>query len=271
MSQNHSLEIEKKQNKKSAFLEIIEALLVALVIAMVVRGLLVEAFKIPSGSMIPTLVEGDHLFVSKLSYGIRVPMTKHYLHYFREPRRGEVVVFIYPKDEKLDFIKRVIAVPGDHVQIQGNDIRINDQLLIKNAVTLSGINPEDEDQVLVSEIENGVSKESFKVIPYTPEWEFYQVYVEDVFGKKHWMQRANLANSLGGEWDFVVPKDQYFVMGDNRDNSSDSRVWGLVPRENIIGSPLFIWLSWSSNPSSSWPEVWKWGHVRWDRFGKKVE
>ena len=113
------------KKKKGAIREYAEALITALLVALFLRAFVVEAFKVPSGSMLPSILIGDHLFVNKFLYGIRVPFTKHWLYHLQEPERGETVVFIYPVDERKDFIKRVVGLPGDHIVLEGTEVRIN--------------------------------------------------------------------------------------------------------------------------------------------------
>jgi signal peptidase I len=178
-----------------------EALVVAIVLAVAIRGAVVQAFKIPSGSMLPTLQIGDHLLVSKFLYGIRIPYTAARVLRLRSPKRGDVVVFAYPMDDSKDFIKRVIGTPGDRVEIREKKIFINGE-------------PIDDPW--------GVH-----VDPATyPEG--YENGKRDNFGP------------------VVVPPGEYFMMGDNRDRSYDSRFWGFVEDARIKGEAFIIYWSWDS-------------------------
>ncbi|MBT3180879.1 MAG: signal peptidase I, partial [Deltaproteobacteria bacterium] len=126
----------KLKKKKSTIREYVEALGVAVIVALIIRMFVFEAFKIPSGSMIPTLSIGDHIFVNKFVYGLRIPFTKHRFFRFTDPKRGDVVVFIYPEDESKDFIKRVIGLPGDRIHIDNDSISINDEVVRKHPLTI---------------------------------------------------------------------------------------------------------------------------------------
>ncbi|HXJ33679.1 MAG TPA: signal peptidase I [Candidatus Eisenbacteria bacterium] len=193
---------------KSTVRELAEALAVALLLAMVIRTFIVQAFKIPSGSMLPTLEIGDHILVNKFIFGPRfeIPLTQISLGQLpglREPRVGDVVVFIWPKDRSKDFIKRVVAVAGQTIQVDGEKLIVDG-----------------------------------KVQP-DPHAHFSAHHTD--FGP------------------FTVPAGHVFVMGDNRDQSYDSRFWGPVPIEDIKGLALVIYWSWGGD---SW--------VRWDRLGRLV-
>ena len=188
--------------------EYVEALAVALVLALFIRTFVVQAFKIPSESMVPTLLVGDHLLVSKFAYGIKLPVVDKTLLKTGDPERGDVIVFEYPENRELDYIKRVIGLPGDKVELRNNVLYRNDQ----------------------------------------PVQEPYK-HLED-----HLIPGTRV--NWGPE---TVPDNQYFVMGDNRDHSQDSRYWGFVPREYIRGK--------------AWVIYWSWGgamDVRWNRIGNLI-
>ena len=182
--------------KKSQLREYAEAILIALLLALFIRGFVVQAFKIPSGSMLPTLLVGDHILVSKFIYGIRNPFTGSVIIPVKEPERLDVVVFQYPENPSQDFIKRVIGVPGDRVEIIDKKVYVNGKVV---------------------ENDPGVNKKSN-------------------------ILSANLSrrDNVGP---ITVPERSLFVMGDNRDNSHDSRFWGFVPIESVRGKALII--SWS--------------------------
>lgn len=218
--------------KKSTFREYAEAILIAGVCAFFIRSFVLEAFKIPSSSMVPTLLIGDHIFVNKFIYGLRIPLTKKWVAHFREPRRGEVVVFIYPKDERKDFIKRVIGLPGDTIRVAGRDLYVNGELLPKEVMPVDQAPPVDRAHL--------------------------DYFFEMVDGERHFVQHEKQFVRDGSE--YVVPARHLFVMGDNRDGSADSRDWGFVPMENLKGKAMFIWLSWNSDATN----------VRWNRFGRWI-
>ncbi|MGE5842766.1 MAG: signal peptidase I [Deltaproteobacteria bacterium] len=179
--------------RKSTIREYAEAAAIAILLALFIRAFVVQAFKIPSGSMEPTLLVGDHILVNKFIYGIKTPYFQTTLIPISEPERGDIIVFIYPEDESKDYIKRVIGLPGDRIQIQGKQVFVNG-------------------------------------VPFDDKYGRYDERV------------GNSGRPLDGRWD--VPKGHYFVMGDNRDHSADSRFWGFVPSSNIKGKAFIIYWSW---------------------------
>ena len=205
-----------KRPRKSLIREYGEAIVIAVLLALVIRTLVVQAFTIPSGSMIDTLLVGDYILVNKFLYGPELPFTEWRLPGLRSPHRGDIIVFKYPQDEKRDFIKRIVATPGDQVQIRGHDVYVNGHRLVEPYVK-----------------------------PGPPPFAHSgQAYCGYAYGCE--MTR--------------VPADSYFVMGDNRDNSQDSRYWGFVKREKIKGKAFLIYWSWDSD------RHW----LRWWRLGKYI-
>lgn len=218
--------------RKSVFREYAEAIVVAMLLAFAIRVFVVQAFKIPSGSMIPTLLIGDHILVSKLSYGIQWPSqckfqwgfppincyASNAIVEFGKPQRGDIIVFRFPEDEEKDFIKRIVGIPGDRVQV-------------KNKVVLVNGTPLD-DKTFTQRIDPGIIDGT--------------INPRDNFGP------------------VTVPEGSYFVMGDNRDQSLDSRFWGYVREEKIRGKAFRIYWSW--NGQGNWTE-W----VRWERFAKAIQ
>ncbi|MBF0343869.1 MAG: signal peptidase I [Nitrospirae bacterium] len=199
--------------EKSLLREYVESIVTALLLALLIRAFVIQAFKIPSGSMIPTLLIGDHILVEKFSYGIQLPFADKKILVFNTPQRGEIVVFKFPEDTSRDFIKRVVAKEGDVVEIKEKKVYVNGKVL-------------DE--------------------PYTQ-------YV-DTTGKKNSVPRDILGP-------ITVPKGKLFVMGDNRDQSYDSRFWGFVDISLVKGEALIIYWSWDSN--KNW--------VRFNRIGRLVK
>jgi len=180
---------------KKAIREWTESILIALVLALIIRTFLVQAFKIPTGSMRMTLIEGDAILVNKFIYGAKIPFTNLRLPALRSPQRGDVVVFIYPQDTKKDFIKRIVALPGETVEIKNGIIYINDK---------------------------PVSDEKLNNRYYYNRGDYGDI------GKK-----------------IVVPEGHYFVLGDNSASSQDSRYWGFVPMDNLLGKAMLIY--WPPN------------------------
>ena len=203
-----------------------------ILIVFLLRSFLVEPFKIPSSSMVPTLLVGDFILVNKFTYGVRLPVINRKIVELGSPERGDVMVFRYPEDPSLDYIKRVVGLPGDRLEYRNKRLTIN------------GV------PVPLRQIDDYLSKERMQ---------FSHRYVETLGKAEHEILLEEDAPALGGPgraFPFAgncnyntaglactVPPGHYFMMGDNRDNSSDSRVWGFVPDENIVGKAFFIWLN----------------------------
>lgn len=187
---------------------------------LLLRSFLVEPFRIPSGSMMPTLLVGDFILVNKFAYGIRLPVLDTKVIEVGEPERGDVVVFRYPKDPSVDYIKRVVGLPGDRVGYYNKVVYINGEpagqvpagvyIGSGSGVSMSGASKRQE--------QLGDVQHDILVVPRTP----------------------------GLEGEFTVGANEYFVMGDNRDNSNDSRYWGTVPESNLVGKAFRIWMNWDS-------------------------
>jgi signal peptidase I len=241
--------------RKSSTREYAESIGVALGVALLLRAFVVEAFQIPSGSMIPTLEVGDHIFVSKFAYSIGVPFTNSKIAEFKPPARGDVIVFKYPRGQDTDYIKRVIGLPGDRIEVRDNVVLINGKPMERAEVN-SPCKYEDHSQ----------TSGDFDVTRECTLW------IERLDDKSHnLLQNPRQAPSQFGP--MVVPPRSVFVMGDNRDNSNDSRVWGTVPFELIKGRALIVW--WSRDPSRgglSIEGVGDWfKSIRWRRFFGTVE
>jgi len=204
-----------------------------ILIVFVLRSFVVEPFKIPSGSMMPTLLIGDFILVNKYTYGIRLPVVNQKVLEINSPQRGDVMVFRYPPDTSLDYIKRVVGVPGDRVEYRDKRLRINgkevplrrleEDYLFKERMQYSQLFVETLGSV---EHEILIDGDAPNPQPYA-----------------HAFPYAANCNYNSDGVACVVPPGHYFMMGDNRDNSSDSRVWGFVPDRNIVGKAFFIWLN----------------------------
>lgn len=244
---------------KSKIREYLESFLVAVLIAFVLRSFVVEAFKIPSGSMIPTLLIGDHIFVNKFIYGFRVPFTKHWLNHFKNPARGDVVVFIWPVDEDKDFIKRVVGLPGDNLRFEGDTIFVNGEKVTTQMLRVDADDKLPGRQLRIIPEATANDLNGLQSVPYYHGWEKFDYHVENLAGVKHLMQIDRYPHPEVRE--VTVPEGNFFVIGDNRNNSADSREWGFVPFENLKGKAMFIWLSLDTDDK----------RVRWERFGKWIQ
>ncbi|MEN8257263.1 MAG: signal peptidase I [Thermodesulfobacteriota bacterium] len=209
-------------NKKSIVREYVEAILIALLLALFIRTFIVQAFKIPSGSMLPTLQIGDHILVSKFSYALKNPFTDSAVISFSVPERGDIIVFKYPVKKDVDYIKRVIGVAGDRIEVKDKKIFVNGELFevqqaihLDNSIRPSGQSPRDN---------------------YGP---------------------------------VTVPPQSVFVMGDNRDNSHDSRFWGFVNYKAIRGKAFIIYWSWDIQQSPF--SLKRLQSIRWNRLGDSIK
>ena len=205
-----------REKKKSGLRENVEAILLAIVIALFIRTFIVQAFKIPSGSMMETLLIGDHILVNKFVYGIKIPFTDKTLIPIGDPKREDIIVFKYPEDPDLDFIKRVIGMPGDVIEIRNKKVFVNDELMETDYSRFT----------------------DSKSIPAS----------------------LTTRDHLGP---IIVPPNALFVLGDNRDNSKDSRFWGFVDYSAVKGKAFMIYWSWNKQNSGGVLD-----YVRWKRIGK---
>ncbi|HNQ66396.1 MAG TPA: signal peptidase I [Smithella sp.] len=201
---------EDKQ-PKSKVKEYVESIIIAILIALFIRTFIICAYKIPSRSMVPTLLVGDHILVNKFIYGVKIPLLRRTIIPVSEPKRGEVVVFIYPNDRSKDFIKRVIGVAGDKIEIKNKKIFIND--------------------------------EEFK--------DSYGIFSDSLVLPQSLQPRDNFGP-------IIVPEKSIFVMGDNRDESLDSRFWGFVNLKDVEGKAFVIYWSWNRDENN----------LRWNRLGQ---
>jgi len=214
--------LAREGRSKSVYREYFEAICIAVLLALFIRTFVVQAFKIPSGSMLPTLLIGDHLLVNKFIYGIRMPFTGKLVIPIDQPERGDVVVFRFPKDRSVDYIKRVIGTPGDTVEIREKKVYINGE-------------PIDDPHAHIS----------------TPSILNASASPRDNFGP------------------VLVPDGRIFVMGDNRDNSYDSRFWGFVDQKDILGKAFILYWSWDiEKPLLSFDRL---ASIRWTRLGNVID
>ncbi|ADJ27630.1 signal peptidase I [Nitrosococcus watsonii] len=224
----------KEAGKEPVLVEYARSFFPIIVIVLVLRSFLVEPFRIPSGSMIPTLRVGDFILVNKFIYGIRLPVINKKIIDMGEPQRGDVVVFRYPKDPSVDYIKRVIGLPGDRIGYFNKTVYINGELMPQESVG-----------------------------PYYQEDSSYNhsavLRIEHLGNKEHQIVVEPGISLVEGE--YIIPEGHYFMMGDNRDRSNDSRFWGVVPEENLVGKAFMVWMSWQ----------WDQGGVVWNRIGESIQ
>ena len=207
----------ENKKAKSKTREYVESLIIAAIIAFFVRSFVIQAFKIPSSSMEPTLLIGDHLLVNRLSYVMKIPFTDKVIFSLGDPKKNDVIVFRYPVEPDKDFIKRVIATPGDTIEIRDKVIFVNGKRI-------------------------------------DDKWGFYSDLL---------IVPGNI-NPRDNFGPFKVPKDSYFVMGDNRDRSLDSRFWGIVPKDHLVGRALILYFSWNGKSDDLLD------YIRWTRIGKLI-
>ncbi len=229
-----SLPLPKKVSAKKSLVETIISLGPALLLVLVIRSSVIEAFKIPSGSMIPTLLVGDQIFVNKMSYGIRVPFTDWVgdrpLYFLRHTplSRGDIMVFKYPVNPDIYFIKRVIGLPGDTIEMKDKVVYVNGKPFERTPVPVEKF---DEIFKSLDDSQAEYPKEHMSV--------FYDKF-DHTTGTVMIDRQSYFSENYEPH---TVPPDSYFMMGDNRDNSKDSRFWGFVPFDNVKGKANVIWLS----------------------------
>lgn len=203
-----------------------------LLLVLVLRSFVFEPFRIPSGSMKPTLLVGDFILVNKFAYGVRLPVVHKKILDTGQPERGDVSVFRYPKQPALDYIKRIVGVPGDILQYRDKKLTVNG--VLASHESLGQYDDPDGSTSISIEI------------------------VEDLMGVEHRM--LNSSSPRRGDFEIEVPEGMYFAMGDNRDNSNDSRFWGFVPEDHLVGKAFMVWMHFN----------WDNGGVSWSRIGEGI-
>lgn len=200
-----------------------------------IRSFLVQPYRVPTGSLEPTVLPGDFIVVNQFSYGLRLPVLNKKLVSIGEPKTGDIVLFRWPPNPSTIYVKRVIGVPGDHVIYKNKVLTINGKVMSQESLG-SAFDFEPGDPPIPSQLKE-----------------------ENLNGIKHKILLSN-QDRKAPVYDIVVPKNMYFMVGDNRDDSGDSRMWGFVPEANLVGKAFGIWMSWDSDKST----------VRWQRIGTPI-
>lgn len=220
--------------KEPVLIEYARSLFPVFLVVLILRSFIIEPFRIPSGSMYPTLEIGDFIAVSKFSYGVKLPVTQTTIIPISDPERGDVVVFAYPNDPAVDYIKRVVGLPGDEITYVGRTLFVNGEAVKQEPVG----------KYLGSD--SGAVMDGANLVKETMSNNHsYNVLLD--------MDKSSRDMST-----IVVPEGHYFMVGDNRDHSNDSRFWGFVPEKNLKGKAFGIWMNWDSG-------------IHWGRIGKGIE
>jgi len=255
-------DVVAKLSEPSAVVDTSVQIFPVIAFVLILRSFLWEPFQIPSGSMMPTLLDGDFILVNKFNYGLRDPVVRNKFFKVGLPERGDVVVFKYPRDPKIDYIKRVIGLPGDRI------IYRNKSIYIKPACQESDAKCPDFEQVIKTFKKESDSPDgSYGLNRYTS---IMPNKSHDILIDNEILPRTPMYYPQAGTQrdEFVVPKGHYYVMGDNRDYSSDGRFWGFVPEENLVGEAVAIWMSFDfDRDESSFFPRWIPTNVRFSRLG----
>lgn len=230
-------ELLEDAGREPSLVEMSRSFFPIILIVLVVRSFIVEPFRIPSGSMMPTLLIGDFILVNKFAYGVRLPVINSRILDTGSPQRGDVAVFRYPENPKIDFIKRIVGVAGDRIAYRNKVLYVNGE------------------QAAQQYLDSYVGTGSGNVMTGSRRLH------EDLGDIEHDILIMPERNTFGGDFETVVPAGHYFAMGDNRDNSRDSRFWGFLPEENLVGKAFLIWMNWD------WQQD---GVVGWGRLGNGI-
>ena len=203
-------------------------------IVLLIRSLLIQPYRVPTGSLEPTIMPGDFIIVNQYAYGLRLPVLNKKIMEIGAPKRGDIALFRYPSDPNVIFVKRVIGLPGDHISYRNKTLNINGEIA------------QQTDLGMDLEVGRGL------YLPVQLKTEMLGEISHRIFIKPNYREFE--------EFDIIIPVESYFMMGDNRDNSNDSREWGVVPEKNFIGKAVGIWMSWD-HPNKT---------VRWKRIGNKI-
>lgn len=242
----------RQKSKKATWSQALLSIFWPILAVLTVRWALFEPFVIPSGSLIPTLLIHDHIVVKKFAYGLKIPFTDISLFRWGNVQRGDIVVFRYPLDPDIYYVKRVIGLPGDKIESKGTQLFIND-------VEVKKVGADNLSKNFHEELE---SQNLFE--------EGYDYFQEQLGDKLHLLRQNNFESNSLPDVNVVVPEGQYFMMGDNRDESSDSRVWGFVKEDIIVGKAWKVWLSCEQTLESA-SFICDPKQIRWQRLFKAVQ
>lgn len=220
--------------KQSWLIENVRSFFLMLLLVWVVRSFIFDHNRVPSGSLKPTVLSGDFILVNKFAYGVRLPILNTKIWHLGAPKRGDIALFRYPNDPSIIYVKRVIGLPGDHVIYHNKILTINDKEVSQEFIGLD------------LDSENGLT---------TP----VKVYMENLDGIKHKIF-IKPDHENDADVDVIVPDNNYFMMGDNRDSSADSRYWGFMPEQNLVGKALGIWMNFNTDDFT----------IQWKRIGTKI-
>lgn len=227
--------------KEPIYVEYARAFFPVILIVFFIRSFLVEPFRIPSGSMLPSLFIGDFILVNKFSYGVRLPVANSKVLDTSQPKRGEVAVFRFPGNPSINYIKRIVGVPGDRILYKDKKLYVNGSV-----------------------VEQAEARPYFFAAGGDAQGEALRL-TESLDSVKHdiilTMNRPDIPLP-----EILVPEGKYFVMGDNRDHSNDSRYWGFVPEQNLVGKAFLIWFSWDVSAQ----DKWFWDRIVWNRIGNSI-
>lgn len=228
-----------ENKKRPLVIEYARAFFPVLLLVFCIRSFVAQPYRVPTSSLAPTVLPGDFIFVNQYHYGVRFPVWNKKLISVGEPTHGQIALFPYPVDPAMTFIKRVIGLPGDHISYINKTLYIN------------GIK---QPKKFIKEVTR---------LDDSGQLQTYQEYQENFFGVKH--DIFLIANAPDNNfYNIIVPNNAYFMMGDNRDESDDSRYWGFVSEQDLIGHAIFVWMSWNSNTARIY------NSIRWHRIGNKL-
>jgi len=239
-----------KRNPEPWYLDYARSFFPVLLIVFLLRGFIAEPFRIPSGSMYPTLEIGDFILVNKFAYGVRLPISHNKIINVGDPRRGDVVVFRYPDQPSQNYIKRLVGLPGDVLSYKDNVLYVNGSPVSSKAIGSYDYRDSSKRRVNAYQFEEVIAQTNDGADGYA-KYNTLAVSPNGFFSSRNWQER--------------VPEGHYFMMGDNRDNSADSRKWGFLPDENVIGKAFFVWMSWGDEENENG------GGIDFDRIGADIK